>query len=155
MSSKGKKRPPKRHKFGPEDLATLEMLAGIRIPQYQMASFFKNAFGEKMNPEGFETHLRHDNAARNAMIEGRSKAATKIKNTLYQMAVGEETMDVRGRPTGKYLREPDMAAMRFWCETQEGFKREEKLQISAAVTTNMPTQVIIQIPDNGRAVDND
>lgn len=155
MSHYRKKNPPKRRMLNEAELEQLASLSAIRVPQYQMATFFKNAKGEPMSPESFADLLSYDVAARQAIIDGRAKASTKVRNTLFQLANGEEHMDEKGRPTGKYIREPKLEALKFWCQTQEDFKIAERHEHTgkdgAPLQVAPPAQVVITLPDNGRS----
>lgn len=135
-----------------QELEHLEWLVGIRVPQDQMASFFKNKKGEPMSPASFESLLKRDKAARYALLRGRAKAALKVRNTIYQQAIGEEILDPQtGMPTGQYKRLPSERMLEYWCNTQEGFKREDNLKLSGHVTgAPQGTVVIFNIPSNDR-----
>lgn len=126
----------KRRKFTPEECELMKKLSGIRVPRHQMCQFFKNKKGQPYTDAGFEEAITYCSAARNAIIEGRSKASTKVRNTLFQLATGEEVVGPDGKPTGMFRRDPDMSALRFWCETQEGFKRADAAALAKAIESS-------------------
>lgn len=149
MSHYRKKNPPKRRQFNEEELKHLKWLASIRLPQDIMASFFKNAKGDPMTPMAFDEVLRTQAAARHAFHEGTIRSKVDARGTLFRMAMGEPEV-VAGKPTGRWIREPNWNALKFWCETQEGMKRAEKLEVTGL--DKLP-HVTINLPRNGREAD--
>lgn len=155
MSHHRKKNPPQRRKLDEKELDHLEWLAGIRLPQDEMASAFKNAKGEPMTPNSFEDLLRTQPAARHAIAKGRQKSKVNVRDTLFQMAVGQRKLDpVTGRATNEWKRAPDIQALKFWCATQEQMRTTDRVEHFGKVETtpNVAPQIIITIPSNGREV---
>jgi len=155
MSHYAKRDPPKRRTFSPNELDQLRTLAAIRVPLHQQAALFKNHKGKPMTPASFQEAIARDPAARHAVEEGRSQAATNVRKTLFSMAMGERKVDpVTLRPTEEYARPPDLKALVFWCESQEGFSRADaKITAKAIASAPQAPQapvVVFTIPPNNR-----
>jgi hypothetical protein len=91
----------------PEQIKYLRFLSGIRLPMDHIAALFE------MSKDTLEHLAKKDAAVRSAIIEGRAKFSTKIRKRLAEMAEAG-----------------DFQALKFWCQTQEGFKIEERLEVT-------------------------
>jgi len=123
----------KPRQFTPEEIKAIAGMAAVRLPTDQIATIMG------MSKETFERRVKKDSALRDAIEKGRANASGTIRNTLYRMAttdreIVEETTIGVGPKARKVVKKkkvgPDVNALRFWCETQEGFKRTEKLELS-------------------------
>lgn len=133
-----------------QEIGKLEGFSAIRLPVGEIAALLNMGktellYQQKRNP-----------LVRRAIENGRASAAQHVRRTLFQMATGKQTKD------GNYTQKPDFPALRFWCETQEGFVREEaKFKSSASISLNNPDPeapkptLVITIPDNGRSGDDE
>lgn len=128
------------------EIAKIEGYSAIRLPNHQIASLIGMS----------ETQLRYE-AKRNPVVrraidEGRAKASQTIRSTLFSLAVGKKD------DKGNYKIKPDFQSLKFWCQTQEGFKTMAEDQPPIGVTVNSDSQnnvqkgpqVVISIPSNGR-----
>jgi hypothetical protein len=131
MSHYRKKRPPKRRLLTESELSLLESLGGVRLPMKDIASMFKMSNGNPMSLSTLEETINYQEAARDALMRGRARAKGKIHSTLFQLATGE-----RDETNKLWKVKPDMSALRFWCETQEGFKRSEAADLTDALKTS-------------------
>lgn len=108
---------PKRQ-LDERELKMLEKLEAIRLPSHMIAALLEIS----------ETQLRYlkkkNDTVRRVAIGGRAKASRDVRTTLYHMAV----------------RDKNFQALKFWCETQEDFKRADKLEISG-IPDAPPVQV--------------
>lgn len=132
-----------KKKLDDKDIKQIEYLSGIRVPMEHIAG----AIG--VSKDTLERMVKKNDAVRAAIDTGRSKATTKVRGTLYSEATGsrpvvkmipilnddgtvkrdkrgqiqyEEEVISQGKP-------PDIQALKFWCETQEGFKRTEVVEM--------------------------
>lgn len=93
-------------------------MSGIRLPLDTMAHILG------ISHDTLQIAYKKNDAVRSCIDEGRASAKTKVHQTLYSMAVGD---DKRGRA-------PNLNAMKFWCSTQEGFKTTQVHEISGIDT---------------------
>lgn len=101
----------KRRVLNEDELKKLRYFSGIRLPNEHMAAMFG------MKKDAFEHMIGKDAVARSALEEGRGAASNKIRGLLYIRATEDK----------------DFQALKFWCETQEGFAKTENLNISGSV----------------------
>jgi hypothetical protein len=97
-----------RRQLTEDELKLLEKLSAIRLPLDMICDILE--IGET---DLRELKKKNDNVRR-AFRGGLAKSSRDVRTTLYHMAV----------------REKNFQALRFWCETQENFKRADKLEIS-------------------------
>jgi len=96
----------KTRKFTEEELERVKMYSSIRLPNHQIATLLK------ISKDYFDELVNKDSALRNALEEGRSKGSLKARKNLFQKAFDDG----------------DVQAMKFWCQTQEGFKITEHVE---------------------------
>ena len=115
MNKHGRNSKPRR--FTPDEIKRLRTYGALRMPFKQMAALLNT------DADYLVELMKQQPEARNAYDEGRAEASQKVRGTLFQRATGVK------KPDGTWDVEPSMLALKFWCETQEGFKREEKIEI--------------------------
>jgi hypothetical protein len=125
-------KPPRE--FTETEIKQLRVFAGIRLPNEHMAA----ALG--MSQDTFERALKKNDTARAAVLEGRASASKNIRGTLYSLALGVKNTGKKGG----YKIKPDYNALKFWCQTQEGFKSADRLELTGAnggpIETTQETQ---------------
>jgi AraC-like DNA-binding protein len=104
-----------------KELKQLETLAGFGIKVEQMAAIFdmsKKTFERRMAENG------GDNPLNDALLKGRSKAATAVTKTAYQMAV-----------SGKH---PNMTI--FWLKCRQNWKDKQEIDLNSNVAISFDKQ---------------
>lgn len=112
-----------RRKFTDKELNQIEGWSAIRLPLEEIAILLK------VDRDWFAQLAKKDGAVRTALDDGQAKSKGNIRQTLYQMAMGRaggKTQDGTIVPP----QAPDFKALRFWCQTQEGFKINVGLEIT-------------------------
>lgn len=107
-----------------DDIKKVEAMAAVRLPNDMIATILG------IGHNRFTKMLKLDAALREAMERGRANASGTVRNTLYQMAIGAPA--VKG-VDGKLIepkKPPEFQALKFWCQTQEGFKIADKIELS-------------------------
>lgn len=99
-------------KFTKDDLKKIEGMAAVRLPNDMIASIMG------ISKETFARMVKTDAALRDVIDSGRSNFSGKVRNTLAKMAT----------TPGK----DQMAALKFWCQTQEGFKSADRIELTGA-----------------------
>ena len=95
----------------PEQIKAVEGMAKVRLPVEMMATILE------MDKRTFERMTKTNAALRAAIDKGRSNGSGKIRNTLFAMATKDGGKD-------------QFNALKFWCQTQEGFKTADRIEIS-------------------------
>ena len=108
-----------------KEINQLEAWSAIRLPMESIAALLDMALTELR-----EASHKND-AVRRALEGGRAKAKGKVHRTLYDRAVGRpQYTDENGKVHEEIP--VDFQALRFWCQTQEGFKTADKLELTGA-----------------------
>lgn len=132
-----------KRKLTPEELSILEQLSILRMPMDQMATTLG------MSEDTLERMCKTYDAVRAAIYGGRAKASRQARQTLFQMAMGHEAKyDAKGKLL-RPAKPPRFSALKFWCQTQEGFKITEKLEHSG------PDGSAIEIAEKTKAIFDD
>lgn len=114
-----------RRKFTEKELNQIEGWSAIRLPLEEIAILLK------VDKDWFLQLAKKDSAVHTALDDGRAKSKGSIRQTLYQMAMGRAGGTTQD---GKVVapQAPDFKALRFWCQTQEGFKINYGIEHTAA-----------------------
>jgi len=119
-----------RRVLTPEELKVLREMSGVRLPFDMMATLLG------MSHDTLNRLYKQSIAVRASIDEGRASASNTVRKTLFITAVGRQPRTIVDPETGERRTDPgqspDVQAMRFWCETQEGFKRAEALELTGA-----------------------
>ena len=116
-----KKKP--RRRLTDEEIIKIEAWSAIRIPMESMAALLNMAVSQ------LENEINRRPEIQQAIASGRAKGKLKPVRTLYERATGREAYtDEKGKfheaiPV-------DFQALKFWLQTQEGFKTSDKVEIS-------------------------
>jgi hypothetical protein len=130
---------PKARKFTSDEIEQIRQMAAVRLPVHQMAANLG------MSHDTFERMLKKDSAARASIDKGRDTASRAFRGRLFQVAMGQEEKRDKFGLIVKPGIAPDVQAMKFWAETQEGFKRAEKLEISGP--DGKPVEIVSLTPE--------
>lgn len=111
----------------PEQLDTLKQLAMIKLPIEQCAHVLKIS-GDTL------THLiKNDDTVNTVYHEGASSGSRGVRATLFQMAMGKKPkLDPQTGVVIETGEAPDFQALKFWCQTQEGFKSADRIEVTGA-----------------------
>lgn len=119
-----------KKKLDERDLKLLYELSALRMPTDQIAALLG------MSKDTLERQVKANDAVRAAMVEGRAKSSHRARRTLYDRAMGRPERRAKDPVTGQEIVEKALEsepwALKFWCETQEGFKRADRLEITGA-----------------------
>ncbi len=106
----------------PEQLIQLEAYAGIRLPNEHISVLLG------FSKDTLERLAKKDAAVHAAIERGRSKSSGKVYNTLYSQAVGKPAYtDEKG--TYHPAVPVNFNALKFWCQSQEGFKTTTVVEV--------------------------
>jgi hypothetical protein len=125
---------PRKKKLSDKQYELIRNLAIIRLPRHMMATSLN------MSKSMFDTLAKKDARMRQVLEDGNATASKNVRKTLYAMAVGhreivEKTVTAEGLITTKIIQTEvpaDFQALRYWCDTQEGFKKTEKFEITGS-----------------------
>lgn len=116
-----KKKP--RRKLTADELKMLEGWSMVRLPMEDMAVLLG------MSKDWLEHLYKKDAAVQSAIDGGRSNARGRVRKTLFSMAMGQKAQfNAKGELVDP-AKTPDFQALKFWCQTQEGFKTADKLEL--------------------------
>jgi hypothetical protein len=93
-----------------KQISQVEAWSAVRVPMEHMASLLG------ISKDTLERAIKKNDALRAALDIGRAKASANVRTTLYNMGVIDK----------------DFQALRFWCQTQEGFKITERQELTGA-----------------------
>lgn len=115
--------------FTEEEFKILYELAALKMPLDQIAQVMR------MHEQTLQRMMKNDERVHDTIVRGRNDTSRQVRATLYQMAVGKKQRMPEKDRNGKIIMpaqkavDADFQALRFWCETQEGFKRSESLDV--------------------------
>lgn len=129
-----KKRAQKKAILSPEQIKSLEQMCAFRMNQRDIAAILG------ISETTLQRLLKYSQPAREAADRGRAKGSLKAYSTAFQLATGHEVEKEvvkynahRGRyETVKVMEKvpPDSNMLRFWLQTQEGWRRTDKIELS-------------------------
>lgn len=102
-----------------EELKMIEGMAMVRLPLPMMATIMGIA------EDTLQRMYKNDAAVREVIDGGQAKSSQTVRKTLFQMAVGYK--DDKGK-----RHDPDFQALKWWTQSQEGFKSAERLELTGA-----------------------
>lgn len=115
--------PRHKRKLTEEQIESCRRMAALRMPHEYMASILG------IPRDTFEKMIKSIKPLRKAILEGRASAHQNVRITLYQKAMGKPAVkDLNGNVIEPEI-PGDFQALRFWSETQEGFKKTERIEI--------------------------
>lgn len=120
----------------PKELEQLEQMAAINLPQGKIAAILR------ISESTLERMLKSTPAVREAYDLGRARASHNVRAVLFKMATREsvekEVIEITVDQNGKEIKrekkshrkavDPKFEATKFWCETQEDFKRTDVIE---------------------------
>jgi hypothetical protein len=123
-----------RRQLTEDEIRRLRQYGALRLPNEHIATLLN------ISETWLDHLLKRDNAARRALTEGRASASQSVRGTLYQLANGRPAKIGKERLPDGTVRDvvlepaipPDVPSLKFWCETQEGFKRADRLELTGA-----------------------
>lgn len=120
-----------KRKLTPEELDLIEGCSALNMPYDQMAVLLKTSAST------FDRMIKTYPALREALARGRTRGSRHARTTLYTMATGSPEQKLRDKETGEVTKiipakEPDFQALKFWCQTQEGFRSADRLELTGA-----------------------
>lgn len=104
-----------RRVLSTDELKLFEKYAAIRLPLEQVAALFD------MSIDTLKRIMQKQDAARASWDQGRAKASSTARSTLWQKAFDQKNFQ----------------AMKFWCQTQEGFKTTDVVEIKGLEASNI------------------
>lgn len=110
-----------------DEIKLLEQYSALRLPMDTISTLLK------IDLMALRRLIKKHDNVRAALEEGRAKASTKVRQTLYLLATGLQDKN------GHYNRQPEFQALKFWFHTQENVERPiQKIEISGP--QGMPIQ---------------
>lgn len=133
-----------RRKWTDAEIKLIETFSGIRLPEEEQAAYFG------ISRTWYDQMIRDCAAAQLAQERGRAKASAKVRQTLYDRAVGRERQiipDGKGGAKEIPAVEVNQRALEFWCRAQEGMKTVEVVALQNPDGTPLRDKSDAQLDD--------
>ncbi len=105
-----------------EEIIKIQAWSVVKLPREHMAALLS------ISVDTFDDIVKRQDAVRTALESGRGQGSINIRQTLYWKAMGKPAeKDAKGKVI-KPATPPDFQAMKFWCQTQEGFKTHDVVE---------------------------